>query len=63
MEAGYSSDTGIWTYLKDNNDIVISTGNDYVFMQDNGADGASLQRYAEGYLRIMLWSTGISTET
>jgi len=56
------SQVGIWAYLSDDNNIVISTGNDFVYASDNGSGGDSIQRYTDGYLRIMAYKTGVASE-
>ena len=65
---GSSEDSGNTIYMKDNDTIVVGTGNYYVFVHDNAVTsfGGTAQRVTSGQIRIFCWkffpSHGIEKE-
>ena len=53
-------DIGIWVEMETIDQISVGTGNTYIYIVDQtAAHGVTATRFADGFLRCLLWKTGL----
>jgi len=50
-----ANEVGLWFHLKDNNNIDICTGNDYVYIYDNTSASATSVKLTSADVRLFIW--------
>jgi hypothetical protein len=50
-----ATDAGIYAYAKSNNVMEIATGNTYLYEYDNTTLGGTIQNFADGWIKLMIW--------
>tara|TARA_R100001594_G_scaffold62766_1_gene97129 strand:+ start:7158 stop:7811 length:654 start_codon:yes stop_codon:yes gene_type:complete len=50
-----TTDAGIYAYAKSDSVMEISTGNTYLYEYDNTTLGGTIQKFADGWIKLMIW--------
>ena len=58
--ASTAHESDMHVYMKDDNKVEVAVGNDYVYIYDNTSLSTSVTKMTEGYIKVLLWKTGVS---